>query len=77
MDERKRALRAALRSIPIRTLEVILQSTDLTDDEKVCLIENLAGANRIWLSNKLHISDRTVDRTRASALEKLMRDLDA
>jgi hypothetical protein len=58
-------------------LEVILQSTDLTDDEKVCLVENLAGANRIWLSNKLHISDRTVDRTRASALEKLMQDLDA
>lgn len=77
MDERKRALRAALRSIPYRQLEVILQSTDLTDDEKVCLVENLAGANRIWLSNKLHISDRTVDRTRASALEKLMRDLDA
>ena len=69
-------MRDALSRVPVKQLPVILQDCGLTAEEIECLIEYCDKANRTWIAGKLHVSDRTVDRIRLRALERLCAELD-
>ena len=76
MDSRRRAVREALNTIPEHKVRAILADCGLTEEEQQCLLRHRRGADLIGISEQLHTSDRTVDRRRASALDKLLRELE-
>ena len=76
VDIRNRAMREALDQIPIKQLPVILEDCGLTAEEQKCLLCHRRGSELIGISEQLHVSDRTVDRRRASALNKLRLELE-
>lgn len=76
MEERKKAMREALKKIPMHQLPVILADCGLTEDEQKSILEHRDGADLIWISRKINASDRTVNRRRTSALDKLCREME-
>lgn len=76
MEVRRKAMREALEQIPVHQLPVILADCGLTDDEQKSILEHLSHADLTWISNKICTSDRTLDRVRASALNKLCREME-
>ena len=76
IETRRKALRQAMEEIPINQLRQILAECGLTDDEQKSLLEYRDGADLVWISRKICASDRTVDRRRSSALEKLRIELE-
>ena len=76
MEIRKKAMREALTKIPVHQLPVILADCGLTEDEKISILESRDRADLIWISQKLNTSDRTTDRRRSSALDKLCREME-
>ena len=76
IEARSRALREALSKTPRRIVEVVLTDCGLTPAEKISILEHNAGADLIYISDKLHVSDRTTDRLRASAMQKLITELE-
>lgn len=76
MDTRRKAMRDALKQIPLHQLPVILKDCGLTEDEQKSVLDHCDGADLIWISNRIIASDRTVDRIRASALAKLCREME-
>lgn len=76
MEERRKAMREALEKTPVHQLPVILADCGLTEEEQKSILEHRSGADLIWISGKLNTSDRTVDRRRNSALEKLCREME-
>lgn len=75
LDAHHRAMREALKNIPLKMLPVVLQDCGLSQEEVVCVTEYCDKANRTWVAGKLHVSDRTVDRICRSALDKLCTEL--
>lgn len=71
LDVRRKALREALKQIPKDKAKVVLADCGLTEEEQRSLLEYNDGADLQWISTHLYTSDRTVDRRRASGLEKL------
>ena len=55
----------------------VLADCGLTREEQASLIEHNAGADLQWIATSLHASDRSVDRLRFSALEKLRHELNS
>ena len=76
MEERRKAMREALKKTPVHQLPVILVDCGLTEDEQRSILEHRSGADLIWISGKLNTSDRTVNRRRSSALDKLCREME-
>lgn len=76
VEVRNRAVRKALKEIPVKQLRTILADCGLTKDEQDSILEHCDGADLTWISEKLNVSDRTLDRRRASALDKLRRELE-
>lgn len=76
VDERNKALRKALKKTPEDQVKVVLADCGLTDEEQKCILEHRDGADLIWISGKLNMSDRTTGRRRASALNKLRVELE-
>ena len=76
VDERNKALREALKKTSVDQLKIILADCGLTDEEQKCILKHRDGADLIWISGKLNLSDRTTDRRRASALNKLRVELE-
>ena len=76
MEIRNRAVREALRSVPPDCARVALKECGLTEEESRCLVEHIGGADLTKISDELHLSDRTVDRRRAQALNKLRESLE-
>lgn len=77
MDVRNRAVREALRKVQPQVAEAVLKNIGLTDDELRCLMDSINGADLVCIGGDLHLSDRTVDRRRAAALNKLREALEA
>lgn len=69
-------MREALGKIPARQVPVILADCGLTDDEQKSILEHLDRADLTWISQKINASDRTVNRRRTSALDKLCREME-
>lgn len=76
MEVRNKALREAISTTPLSVLTTVLDGCSMTADEKTSLLEHRSGADLIWISGKLHLSDRSTDRRRASALNKLRAELE-
>lgn len=76
VDQRNKALRAALKQLPAEKVRVVLAGCGLTPEEQKSLLEHLGGADLNWISGKINTSDRTTDRRRASALAKLRKELE-
>ena len=76
METRRKAMREALRDIPVHQICVILAECGLTEDEQKSILEHYSGADLTWISQQIHTSDRTMDRIRASALAKLCREME-
>lgn len=76
MDVRRKALREALKKFPREKAKVVLADCGLTDEEQRSLLEHIDGADLQWICTQLNTSDRTVDRRRASGLEKLRIELE-
>lgn len=77
MEVRKKAMREALKKIPVHQIPVILADCGLTEDEQKSILEHRDGADLIYISGKLNTSDRTVDRRRNTALGKLCLEMEA
>lgn len=77
MEVRKKAMREALKQIPVRQLPVILEDCGLTKDEQQSILEHCSGADLTWIAREISASDRTIDRVRASALDKLCREMES
>lgn len=75
-ETRRKAMREALGKVPAHQIPVILADCGLTEDEQKSILEHLGNADLIWISQKLNTSDRTVDRRRLSALDKLCREME-
>lgn len=76
MDIRRRAVREALNTIPEHKVRVILADCGLTEEEQQCLLRHRGGEDLTRISREMCNSDRTTDRRRASALDKLLRELE-
>lgn len=76
METRRKAMREALGQIPVHQLPIILEDCGLTEDEQKSILEHIDHADLTWISQKINISDRTLDRVRASALSKLCREME-
>lgn len=76
IEIRRKAMRQALKEIPLDQLKVILSDCGLTEDEQKSLLEHRDGADLTWICSRLSTSDRTLDRIRAAALEKLRIELE-
>jgi FixJ family two-component response regulator len=76
MDVRNKAVREALRQIQPQQAETVLKSIGLTEEERRCLMDSIGGADLTRISGELHVSDRTLDRRRRSALDKLRAELE-
>ena len=76
IETRRKAMRQALKEIPLDQLKVIFADCGLTEDEQKSLLEHRDGADLTWICNRLSTSDRTLDRIRAAALEKLRIELE-
>lgn len=76
METRRKAMREALGKIPVHQLPVVLQDCGLTEEEQKSILEHIHNADLTWISQKINTSDRTVDRRRNSALEKLCREME-
>lgn len=76
MEVRNKALREAISATPVSVLTAVLSDCSMSEDEKASLLEHRNGADLIWIGDKLHLSDRSVDRRRASALNKLRAELE-
>ena len=77
MEVRKKAMREALKKIPVHQIPVILADCGLTEDEQKSILEHRDGADLIYISGKLNTSDRTVARRRNTALGKLCLEMEA
>lgn len=71
MEIRNRALREAMKQVPPEVLRANLAGCGLTEEEKQSLLEHADGADLIRISGEMHLSDRTLDRRRATAMNKL------
>lgn len=76
MDIRRKALREALKQFPRDKAKVVMADCGLTEEEQRSLLEHNDGADLQWICTHLNASDRTIDRRRASGLEKLRRELE-
>ena len=76
MEVRNKALREAIRQIPLEVLRVVLADCELTEQELRSLLDHRAGADLTQIGGKMYVSDRTLDRRRASALNKLRTKLE-
>lgn len=76
IEIRRKALRQAMKETSLETLRVVVPDCGLTDDEQSSLLEHREGADLTFIFDKLNTSDRTLDRIRASALEKLRLELE-
>ena len=76
MEIRRKAMREALKKIPVHQIPVILADCGLTEDEQKSILEHRDGADLIYISGKLNTSDRTVDRRRNTALGKLCLEME-
>lgn len=76
METRRKAMREALKQIPVHQLPVILTDCGLTKDEQQSILEHCDGADLTWIAREINASDRTLDRLRASALSKLCREME-
>lgn len=76
IEIRHKAIRQAMKEIPLDQLKEILADCGLTEDEQRSLLEHRDGADLTWIYQQLNISDRTLDRRRSSALEKLRVELE-
>lgn len=75
MDTRRRALREALESMPRQKAAAVVRACGLTPEEERCILEKLHGADITWLSTALITSTSSVDRLRASALQKICAEI--
>lgn len=76
MEVRNKALREAIQQIPVEILRVVLADCGLTEQELRSLLDHRAGADLTRIGGELYVSDRTLDRRRASGLEKLRKQLE-
>lgn len=76
VDVRNRALREALHRIGPQQADAVLKSVGLTEEERRCLMDSIGGADLTRIGGDLYLSDRTVDRRRAKALNKLREALE-
>lgn len=76
MEIRNKAVRDAIKQIPVGQLRAVLADCGLTAEEQRSLLEHRAGADLTRIGGEMHLSDRTLDRRRASALDKLRRELE-
>lgn len=77
VEIRNKALREAIKKTPRHVVAAVLNDCGLTEDEKASIMEHRDGADLIWISNQICTSDRTLDRRRASALDKIRIELEA
>jgi DNA-binding NarL/FixJ family response regulator len=76
IEIRRKALRQAMDEIPVDQLREILAECGLSEDEQRALVDHRDGADLTWIAQRISASDRTVDRRRSSALEKLRIELE-
>ena len=76
IEIRHKAIRKAMKEIPLDQLRVIFADCGLTEDEQKSLLEHRDGADLTWICQQLNTSDRTLDRIRSSALEKIRVELE-
>ena len=76
VEIRNRAIREALRQIPVQKARAILSDCGLTKEEQKSLLDHNSGADLTRISTEMNVSDRTLDRRRASALHKLRVELE-
>ena len=76
VETRNRALREAMHKLQPQQVEAVLKNIGLTEEERRCLMDSIGGADLTRISSELHVSDRTLDRRRRSALDKLRAELE-
>ena len=76
IEIRHKAIRQAMKEIPLDQLREIFADCGLTEEEQRSLLEHRDGADLTWIYQQLNVSDRTLDRIRSSALEKLRIELE-
>ena len=76
MDVRNRAVREALQQIQPKQAETVLKNMGLSEEERRCLMDSIGGADLTRIGGELYLSDRTVDRRRAKALNKVREALE-
>ena len=77
MEIRNKALREAIKNTPRHIVAAVLDDCGLTKEEKASILDHKDGADLIWISMHSNQSDRTTDRRRASALDKIRIELEA
>lgn len=71
VEIRNKAIREALNEVPLTAAKAVLADCGLTKEEQMSLLEHKSGSDLTRISFDLYLSDRTVDRRRASGLKKL------
>lgn len=77
VETRNKALREAMHKLQPQQVEAVLKNIGLTEEERRCLMDSIGGADLTRISSELHVSDRTLDRRRAKALNKVREALEA
>ena len=76
VEIRNKALREATRLVPVEVLRTVLADCGLTEQEQKSLLEHRTGADLTRIGGEMFLSDRTLDRRRRSALDKLRVELE-
>lgn len=76
VEIRNKALREAMGRVPVEVLRTVLADCGLTAEEQKSLLEHRTGTDLTRIGGELYLSDRTVDRRRRSALDKLRVELE-